>query len=130
MLMGGDVARSQAQVTVDQMQVAHDQLGIAINSDQQELNETKAKLAALDADVQRSPCLRPDGALAAGAVPECAALPEAVRSYLETRPKADAFMARVIALNDKTEADFVGVLHEAEQAAGMPLTTEQAKTKG
>jgi len=120
LMTGGDVSRSQAQVTVDQMQVAHIQLGVAIDSDKRELSEAKEKLTALDADVQQTPCLAPDGTLALHAVPECGALPEAVRSYNEARPKADAFLAQVAALDAKTDADFVGVLHEAEEAAGMP----------
>lgn len=122
LMTGGDVSRSQAQMNVDQMQVAHDQLGLAIDSDRRELNEAKAKLTALDAEVQRTPCLAPDGTLAPHAVPECGALPEAVRSYHAARPKADAFMAQAAALNAKTDADFVAVLHEAERAAGMPLS--------
>lgn len=122
LMRGGDVARSQAQVTVGQLQVAHDQLGLAISNDQRELDEAKRKLAALDADVVRTSCLNPDGTLAAQAVAECAALPKAVRSYRETRPKADAFMVRVVALNRQTDTEFVEVLHQAEQAAGMSLS--------
>jgi len=121
LMTGDDVAKSQAQVEVFQMQVFHNQLGLDFNATRQVVSATRSKLAEMDTDVKNSPCLTPDGALVPNAVSGCEALPVAVQSYREVRPKADAMLTQIETMDQQTDTDFVNVLHEAEQDAGLPL---------
>jgi len=115
LMSGNDVARNQADVLVNQMQVFQNQLQIAKDGTANEVGDIRKRLVEIDAAVSRTPCIAADGSLAPNAPPACEALPEAIRSYRETRPKADALLQHMLTLDQQTVTGFGQVLHEAEQ---------------
>lgn len=117
LMKGDDVARNQADVLVNQMQVFQNQLQIANDGTANEVGNIRKRLAEIDAAVSRTSCIAADGSLAPNAPPACEALPEAIRSYREKRPKADVLLQHILTLDQQTVTDFDQVLHEAEQAA-------------
>ncbi len=115
LMRGKDVTRNQADVLVNQMQVFQNQLQIAKDGTANEVGDIRKRLAEIDAAVSHTPCIAANGSLAPNAPPACEALPEAIRSYRETRPKADALLQHMLTLDQQTVTDFGQVLHEAEQ---------------
>lgn len=124
LMQGSAVDRSQAQVEVDQFEVDHNQLRMNLNNLSRQIEEARTKLAQLDAELAASPCMVAGDQLAPNAPPACSGLISFMPQYREGRKHFDAVEAQMTGMDQQTDRDFVAVLHEAQQAAGMTPTSQ------